>query len=152
MNKVYPNGAMPLDPSIVQTPGVQPKGRSGSTDKTTGGGFQELLQELVTSQGGPRIGSSGVAPSLKFSAHAQQKLASRQINLGRDAMQRLDEAVARAAEKGAKDALMLMPGDENGENLAFVVSVTNRTVITAMDGEHITENVFTNIDSAVVVT
>ena len=47
---------------------------------------------------------------------------------------------------------MLMPGDSRGEDLAFVVSVTNRTVITAMDGEHITENLFTNIDSAMVVT
>lgn len=150
MNKVYPNSAMPLDPSIVQTPGVASKDRTGSAGKTTGGSFQELLQELVTSKGGPRTGSA--EPTLKFSAHAQQKLASRQIDLGRDAMQRLDEAVARAAEKGAKDALMLMPGVSRGEDLAFVVSVTNRTVITAMDGEHITENVFTNIDSAVVVT
>ena len=45
----------------------------------------------------------------------------------------------------------MMPGNTRGEDLAFVVSVTNRTVITAMDGEHITDNVFTNIDSAVFV-
>ena len=67
-------------------------------------------------------------------------------------MQRLDQAVTRAAEKGAKDALMFMPGKTQDEDLAFVVSVTNRTVITAMDGKHVTENVFTNIDSAMVVT
>ena len=36
-------------------------------------------------------------------------------------------------------------------DLAFVVSVTNRTVITAMDGSSIKDNVFTNIDSAVIV-
>lgn len=148
MNKVYPNSVMPLDPGIGQAPGVK---STKSADKTTGGSFQDLLQELVKTPNGPRTGSADVG-SLKFSAHAQQKLASRQIDLGRDAMQRLDQAVARAAEKGAKDALMLMPGVSRGEDLAFVVSVTNRTVITAMDGQHITENVFTNIDSAMVVT
>jgi flagellar operon protein len=151
MNKVYPNSVMPLDPGIGQTPGVTSNRPAGRGDKTVGGSFQDLLQELVNTPTGPRTGSTGTE-GLKFSAHAQQKLASRQIDLGRDAMQRLDQAVARAAEKGAKDALMLMPGVSRGEDLAFVVSVTNRTVITAMDGEHITENVFTNIDSAMVVT
>jgi len=148
MNKVYPNSAMPLDPSIVQTPGAAGR-HTSRIDNTSGGSFQDLLQELVTSSGAPRTGATG--GTLKFSAHAQQRLASRQIDLGRDAMQRLDQAVARAAEKGAKDALMLMPGESRGEDLAFVVSVTNRTVITAMDGDHITENLFTNIDSAMVV-
>ena len=151
MNKVYPNSVMPLDPGIGQTPGVSSNRPTGRTDRTVGGSFQDLLQELVRTPNAPRTGAAGTE-TLKFSAHAQQKLASRQINLGRDAMQRLDQAVARAAEKGAKDALMLMPGVSRGEDLAFVVSVTNRTVITAMDGEHITENVFTNIDSAMVVT
>ncbi len=154
MNRVYPNSATPLDPGLGRTPGVTSNKPTGHVDKIVGSGFQDLLNELVRSSDGPRTGSTGepLAEGLKFSAHAQQKLASRQINLGRDAMQRLDQAVARAAEKGAKDALMLMPGDSRGEDLAFVVSVTNRTVITAMDGEHITENLFTNIDSAMVVT
>ena len=53
--------------------------------------------------------------------------------------------------KGARDALLLMPGASRGEDLALVVSITHRTVVTAVDGENIHENVFTNIDSAVVV-
>lgn len=146
MNKLYPNSALPIDPGIA-TRGVAPGRSTGRTEGTTGAGFRDLLQTELK-----RNSATSATSGLKFSAHAQQRLASRQINLGRDAMQRLDQAVARAAEKGAKDALMLMPGGNRGEDLAFVVSVTNRTVITAMDGEHITENVFTNIDSAVVVT
>lgn len=145
MNKVYPNSVLPLDPGLGRATGISSNRPSGKVDKVTGGGFQDLLQTEL------RKSSPGRGP-LKFSAHAQQRMASRQIQLGRDAMQRLDQAVTRAAEKGAKDALVLMPGATRSEDLAFVVSVTNRTVITAMDGEHITENIFTNIDSAMVVT
>ena len=65
-------------------------------------------------------------------------------------MGRLSEAVDRAEAKGAREALVLMPGAERTDDLALVVSVKNRTVITAMDGNSIQDNVFTNIDSAVV--
>ena len=144
MNRVYANSVLPLDPGIGPTTGISSNRPSGKPDGSAEVGFQEMLKTEF------RKGSA--SGSLKFSAHAQQRMASRQIQLSRDAMQRLDQAVARAAEKGAKDALILMPGVSRGEDLAFVVSVTNRTVITAMDGEHIRSNVFTNIDSAMVVT
>jgi flagellar operon protein len=58
----------------------------------------------------------------------------------------LGAAVDKAAQKGARESLVLMNRD-----LALVVSVTNRTVITAMDGNSIRDNVFTNIDSAVII-
>jgi flagellar operon protein len=141
MNRVFPNSALPIDPGIGRTGQVD--NRSSSTsgpDRSQSSGFTELLQREL-----------GRQQPLKLSAHAQQRLSARNITLGRDAMQRLEQAVARAEQKGAKDALLMMPGNTRGEDLAFVVSVTNRTVITAMDGEHITDNVFTNIDSAVFV-
>lgn len=83
---------------------------------------------------------------VKFSQHALQRMASRDINLGSEQLGRLQNAVDKAAQKGAKEALVLMDN-----NLAFVVSVKNRTVITAVDGESMKDNVFTNIDSAVIV-
>ena len=141
MNRIYPNSALPVDPGIGRTNSVSGRtDRSDRIGKAGAGRFQEVFRKEFSR-----------AQPLKFSAHAQQRLASSNIQLGRDAIQRLNEAVDRAAEKGAKDALLLMPGEARGEGLAFVVSVTNRTVITAMDGSRITENVFTNIDSAVVV-
>jgi flagellar operon protein len=60
-------------------------------------------------------------------------------------MKQLQEAVGRARAKGARESLVLM-----GE-LALVVSVKNNTVITAVDGANLRENVFTNIDSAVII-
>ncbi len=82
---------------------------------------------------------------LRFSAHAQQRMSARGIRLTPRDEARLREAVDRAEAKGARDSLILL------RDMAFVVSVKNRTVITAIDGQSLRENVFTNIDSAVVL-
>lgn len=82
---------------------------------------------------------------VKFSSHAQQRMKSRNIQFGDQEMNQLQNAMNKARAKGSRDSLILM-GD-----MALVVSVKNNTVITALDGDSIKENVFTNIDSAVVV-
>lgn len=82
---------------------------------------------------------------LKFSNHAQERLKSRNIELNDVEMNKLVEAVGKARDKGSRDSLILM------NDLALVVSVKNNTVITAVDGQNLKENVFTNIDSAVIV-
>lgn len=82
---------------------------------------------------------------IKFSQHALQRLQSRNIQLNQAELAKLNSAVEKAAQKGAKESLILM------DNLALVVSIRNKTVITAIDGASMKENVFTNIDSAVIV-
>ena len=81
---------------------------------------------------------------LKFSKHAQDRLASRNIRLSGDDLSTLGRAVAKAGEKGAQDSIVLL------RDMAFIVSVRNRTVVTAMDAAQAKDNVFTNIDSAVI--
>jgi len=82
---------------------------------------------------------------LKVSSHAQTRLQSRDIQLDQSAWERVLGGVDKAAQKGAKESLVLI------DDIALVVSVKNRTVITAVDRANLKENVFTNIDSAVVV-
>ncbi len=82
--------------------------------------------------------------NLRFSSHAMQRLVARGINLTSYDLNRVDGAVERAKAKGAKDSLVLL-GD-----LAFLVSVENRTVITALVGSSLREKIFTHIDSAVI--
>ena len=107
---------------------------AGSTAPATGpGAFGDVLAKKL-----------GGAQPLKFSGHAQQRLQQRGINLDETTMARLDGGVQRAAAKGSRDSLVLV------DQTAFVVSVPNRTVITAVDREHMREQVFTNIDSAVI--
>lgn len=84
------------------------------------------------------------AGELKFSAHAQTRIKSRNIPLTDEVMAKLDKAVAGAEKKGSRDTLILL------SNLAFIVNIPNKTVVTAMDGENIKDNVFTNIDSTVI--
>ena len=81
---------------------------------------------------------------LKFSRHALARLEQRGIDLQGPTLQRLSDGVARAASKGSRDSVVFLDGT------AFVVSVANHTVITAVDSEHMREHVFTNIDSAVI--
>ncbi|MCC6795530.1 MAG: hypothetical protein IT366_10460 [Candidatus Hydrogenedentes bacterium] len=99
-----------------------------------GGGFADMLAAQL--QGGK---------SVKFSAHATQRLADRQITLTQHDQASISRAVDKAAVKGARETLLLM------DKVALVVSVPNRTVITAMPQHELADTVFTNIDSAVVV-
>ena len=90
-------------------------------------------------------GADSVLGSLKFSAHAVDRMKSRGISFAPEVMKGIESAVSRAAAKGSKDTLVLA-----GDN-ALIVSVKNNTVVTVMDKNAMRDNVFTNIDSTVVV-
>jgi flagellar operon protein len=82
--------------------------------------------------------------SLKFSGHAMDRLADRGVVLTEEKASRLLKAVDAAQTKGARESLVLL------DELAFVVSVKNRTVITACETSSLKQGVFTKIDSAVL--
>ena len=82
---------------------------------------------------------------LKFSKHAVNRLADRKIELTDSQLERLSEGTAKAGEKGIKESLVLM------DELAFIVNIPNHTVITAMSQTETDENVYTNIDGAVII-
>jgi flagellar operon protein len=82
---------------------------------------------------------------LKFSQHAEQRLRQRGIQFAPEQLGEIARAVDQAAAKGARDSLVLY------HDVAMIVSVPNRTVVTAMDGAFMKEHVFTQIDSAVIV-
>lgn len=92
-------------------------------------------------------GTTGLRPEggVKFSNHAVDRMMSRGINFSPDDIKRLNEVVDKAAAKGSRDSLVLM-GDS-----ALIVSVKNKTVVTVMDKASMKENVFTNIDSTIVM-
>lgn len=88
---------------------------------------------------------AGRQAGLRFSAHAQERLAALPTPLDGQDLARITAAVAKAEQKGAKESLVLY------DDLALVVSVRNRTVITAVDAARRRSNVFTNVDSVVIV-
>lgn len=113
---------------------------------------QDLVQSRVDVGQGRQVDSSAgtdfmaiLEDRLKVSNHAKTRLQSRDIQLDQDKWTRVLDGVERAALKGAKESLVMV------DDVALVVSVRNRTVITAVSQDHLKENVFTNIDSAVIV-
>jgi len=96
--------------------------------------FADILQQKI-----------GTSEDLKFSAHASQRLEQRSIFLSASDHAKLNEAVSKIAEKGGKESLIIM------DEVSYLVSVPNRTVITAMDMESARDNVFTNIDSTLII-
>lgn len=111
----------------------------------------DLLQTRQTVQQPANAPSSAadfqsvLADRLKVSNHAKTRLESRELQMDGDKWERVINGVERAAQKGAKESLVMI------DDVALVVSVKNRTVITAVSQQHLKENVFTNIDSAVIV-
>jgi flagellar operon protein len=80
-----------------------------------------------------------------FSKHAQQRLFSRGIRLSDETLNHIADAIDKARDKGARETLIL------ADDTAFVVSVENRTVVTAFDREHLRQGIVTSIDSAVII-
>ena len=81
---------------------------------------------------------------LKFSKHAAGRLIDRNIELSEAQMERLQEGARNAGQKGIKDSLVIV------DELAFIVNVPNKTVVTALDQTEARGNIFTNIDGAVI--
>jgi flagellar operon protein len=132
MTDVFHNPA--LVPPGVAGPSPVEQGAKPADNPLTQGvrgpSFDELLRK--------RVGG------VHFSKHAVQRLERRGIEVTPATMARLDSGVQRAESKGARDSVIFV------DSTAFVVSVQNRTVVTAVDREHMREHVFTNIDSAVI--
>ncbi|MCI8935633.1 MAG: flagellar protein [Lachnospiraceae bacterium] len=85
------------------------------------------------------------ADEVKFSKHAAGRLADRNIEFTSSQMERLQEGAQRAQMKGIKESLVLV------DQLAFIVNIPNNTVVTAMNHKDAAENIFTNIDGAVII-
>ncbi len=114
------------------------KNRNNSTDIS----FEEILKGKQSEEYNRQILENS---SLKFSKHAAMRLTDRHINLTQEMNTRLENGVEQASEKGIQESLVLV------DSLAFIVNVPNRTVVTAMDKNETLNNVFTNIDGAVIM-
>jgi flagellar operon protein len=137
---LYPNvGSVPSRVDVDssrQSNGAQP----------VPGEFDQALEKVASHpQESSKADLGSVRQPLKFSAHAMQRLNDRKIHIDPATMQRVNSAVDKAASKGVQDTLVLT------KDAALIVSVKNRTVVTAMDRNAMDGNVFTNIDGAVIV-
>lgn len=120
-----------LYPGKIHPAAFQNERKSAQTQSNPSHGkFQEILNENL----------------LKISNHAAKRLEQRGIELKADQLTQIQNAVDKAAAKGSKESLILL------DNMALIVNIPNRTVVTAMDGTAMKDNVFTQIDSAVIIS
>ncbi len=156
-----------IQPKIGSENGLN--GKSSNHQNIQGPSFADTLQEIKVAdlqtrslpelKGGTlrdpsKLNSVGISPAglgsaaidaVKFSNHAVERMQTRGISFNKADLERLNEAVTKAANKGSKDTLVLM------NDSALIVSVKNKTVVTVMDKMALKENVFTNIDSTIVM-
>lgn len=106
----------------------------------------QALRNVMPETAAPASAGTLRAPSaLKFSNHAVERMQARGVRFSADEMGRIESAVTKAESKGAKNTLLLT------DAAAMIVSIKDKTVVTVMDKANLKENVFTNIDSTVMV-
>jgi flagellar operon protein len=106
---------------------------------------QAVSNSSQSEQSFDSILNNKISSNVLFSKHAAKRLNNRSINMTDEQLKRVESGIDKADERGIKDSLVLV------DNLALVVNVKNRVVITAMDEQSRNDNVFTNIDGAVIV-
>lgn len=109
---------------------------SCSKSKSSGPSFREVWQQTL---------ESTQAKQVNLSKHAAARAEERGIEVTPELLDKLTDSVQRAQEKGATNILAL------DQRLAFIVNVPNSKVITLMRQDEMKENVFTNIDGAVIL-
>lgn len=116
---------------------VQSKQGKISTDAGESLSFQDILNKTAE--------NAEKTAGVRFSKHAANRLAERNIELTDNQMERLQEGTMKAGAKGINESLVLV------DQLAFIVNIPNHTVVTAMNQTEADENIFTNIDGAVIM-
>lgn len=129
-SKGYPSIEQLTDQYLGRPRGVETR------ENAAGLTFREVLQ-----QSSAQKAETG---ELKFSKHALSRLSDRNITLDSEQLERLQAGAEKAGEKGIRDSLVMV------DRLAFIVNIPNRTVVTAMDSTATEENIFTNINGAVI--
>lgn len=119
--------SLPLTPSGASAAPATPARVAGRPSAPAGQSFADTLRDV------------------RFSLHAQRRLTARNIPLNDQAVSRIEQGVELAERKGIRESLVLL------DDLAFLVNVKNRTVITVVDAAANRGGVFTNIDGAVIV-
>lgn len=107
---------------------------AGMLEKKSGASFAESLRETLNQDS-----------TVRFSRHAAQRLAERGADISDGLMDSLNKAVETARDKGSRDTVIIRGTD------VFIVNVPNNVVVTMVSYQDMKENIFTNIDSAVLI-
>ncbi len=117
-----------LDNNVQYTPAVK-------NSESINSAFKELLNEKL---------KNSTENEVVFSKHASERIRERNIDVDADVTDRLNQAAEQAKDKGLKNVLVMI------DNQAFIINTRNNKVVTALNSDDLKENIFTNIDGAVI--
>jgi len=126
--------AYPLRSDQAKQANLNSVSGQNNQSENSGKNFSEVLNQRIDN-----------LHNLKFSAHATSRMNSRNIQPSESELLRLTNGVDKARENGSNSSLILV------DEMAYVVSVKNQTVITALNKAAAQGNVFSNIDSVAIV-
>jgi len=106
---------------------------TSSNDGLKESSFKELLNE-----------KQAQVNALSFSKHAAERIEQRNIDIDESVAGKLSEALEQAKDKGLKNVLVMI------DSSAFILNTLSNKVITALNNSELKENIFTNIDGAVI--
>lgn len=95
--------------------------------------FNDILNEAINKS----------SKEYTLSKHAAERL--KEINFTDKDMEQIAKGFKMAQDKGSKNSVMIY------KDVALIASIENKTVITAIEKERAKENVFTNVDSVVIL-
>lgn len=90
--------------------------------------------------------SNLLSQTLKISKHASERLKIQGINVDSGTLEKLEEAIKKAEQKGLKNDVLVLNGD-----VAYIVNVKNRVVVTVKDVNSLKDSFFTNIDGVLMI-
>jgi flagellar operon protein len=103
--------------------------KNNTNDKQS---FQKVLENVKNKDDG-------------FTVSKHAALRMKEINFTQDDMKQIEKGFDIAKDKNSKNAVMLY------KDVALIASIENKTIITAVEKDRAKENVFTNIDSVVIL-
>jgi flagellar operon protein len=123
-----------LIPQISRLPEKDKK--IGQTQKVDQNEFDKLLGQSLTEE---------VRPEISLSVHASRRIKERNLNFDSAEYLKLQQAFEKLRNKGGRDSLVIT------DRAAYILDVNKNTVVTAMDKANLSENVFTKIDSTLIM-
>lgn len=125
----------------IQRAGLTPQGASPQRTQQTAPAPQQTFDAVLRQ----KTEETRAARPINFSKHALARATERGIELTPTLMEKLAGSVEKAQEKGANTILAF------DDSRAFIINIPHGRVITTMSGDEMKENVFTNIDGAVLL-
>ncbi len=130
-----------LIPNVTKLPSQKNVDTTNKLNPGETSEFKALLDGAIDSQ----VALPKQEKGIHLSSHAMKRLQERNLTLDKEEYTKLQTALDRLKVKGGQDSLVITG------KAAYILDVPKNTIVTAIDKESISENVFTKIDSTILM-